>query len=104
MIRKTLLAFAALAMATAPAMAATTAPTHAVTRAVPAKSAVPAKKLAVAKRAAPATPAKPVRTASAAKAPSRSGLVTTRLANGKTVTYDCHLAGNKAKTVCKGKG
>ena len=28
-------------------------------------------------------------------------MVTARLANGKTVTYDCSLAGNKAKTACK---
>ena len=96
MIRKTLLALASLAIATAPAMAATTAPTHAATRAVPAKPAVPAKKIAVAKPA--------VRTASAAKPHGKSGLVTTRLANGKTVTYDCHLAGNKTKAACKGKG
>ena len=94
MIRKTLFApvlfaGAALAIATAPAMAATTAPSHAATRAVPAKPAVPAKKVAVAKRTTPR---------------GKSSLVTTRLANGKTVTYDCHLAGNKAKTACKGKG
>lgn len=96
MIRKTLFALAALAIATAPAMAATTAPTAthagAATRAVPAK---PATKLAV---------AKPARTAVAAKPRGKSGLVTTRLANGKTVTYDCHLAGNKTKAACKGKG
>ncbi len=28
-------------------------------------------------------------------------MVTAKLANGKTVTYDCSLAGNKTKTACK---
>lgn len=28
-------------------------------------------------------------------------MVTARLANGKIVTYDCSLAGNKTKTACK---
>ncbi len=28
-------------------------------------------------------------------------MVTARLSNGKTVTYDCSLAGNKTKTACK---
>ena len=92
MIRSALLAVAALAIGTAPAIAATTTPTHAAVRAVPAK------------HATPASPAKPVLTAAAAKPRGKSGLVTTRLANGKTVTYDCHLAGNKAKAACKGKG
>ncbi|WP_380778577.1 hypothetical protein [Sphingomonas sp. R86520] len=28
-------------------------------------------------------------------------MVSAKLANGKTVTYDCSLAGNKTKTACK---
>lgn len=84
---------ATLALASAPAMAATTATKPAATRAVPARPAVPAKKVAVAKPAA-----------RAATPRGKSGLVTTTLANGKKVTYDCHLAGNKTKTACKGKG
>lgn len=100
-----LIAGAALAIASAPAIAATTTPTHAATRAVPAKPATPARKLAVAKRATPAVaakPAVPARSASVAKPRSHAGMVTTTLANGKKVTYDCHLAGNKTKTACKG--
>ncbi|QGN55528.1 hypothetical protein [Novosphingobium sp. Gsoil 351] len=94
MIRSILLAGAALALAASPAMAATTTPTHAAARAVPATPAKPAT------RAVPAKPA--ARTASAAKPRGKSGMVTTRLANGKKVTYDCHLAGNRTKAACKG--
>ncbi len=108
MIRSTLLAVVALAIATAPAMAATSTTTHAATRAVPAKPTTPAKQVAVVtRRATPAVPAKPAvpaRTASAAKPRSHAGMVTTTLSNGKKVTYDCHLAGNKTKSACKGVG
>ena len=102
MIRSTLLALAALAIATAPAMAATSTTTHAATRAVPAKPTTPAKQVAVVTKRA--TPAVPARTASAAKPRSHAGMVTTTLSNGKKVTYDCHLAGNKTKSACKGVG
>ena len=32
---------------------------------------------------------------------AKGRMVTAKLANGKTVTYDCSLAGNKTKTACK---
>ena len=43
-----------------------------------------------------------VATARTATAKPRGRMVTARLANGKTVTYDCSLAGNKTKQACKG--
>ena len=32
---------------------------------------------------------------------AKGRMVTAKLANGKTVTYNCSLAGNKTKTACK---
>lgn len=100
-MRVILLASFALAIASAPALATTTTPSHAATHAVPPKPPATARKVTAAQRATPAIPAKPVRTAVAAKPRGKSGFVTTRLANGKKVTFDCHLAGNKTKAVCK---
>lgn len=72
-------------------------------------AAKPATKLAAKPAAKPAVraQAKPATRLAAAPAratPARSGgrMVKARLANGKTVTYDCSLAGNKTKQACKG--
>lgn len=72
-------------------------------------AAKPATKLAAKPAAKPAvrTQAKPATKLAATPAratPARSGgrMVKARLANGKTVTYDCSLAGNKTKQACKG--
>ena len=54
---------------------------------------------AQAKPAATKVATAPARTATAKP---RGRMVTARLANGKTVTYDCSLAGNKTKQACKG--
>lgn len=54
-------------------------------------------------------PAKPAAKAKLAATPARTAatrpggrMVKARLANGKTVTYDCSLAGNRTKQACKG--
>ena len=65
----------------------------------PRAQAKPAAKLA-------ATPARaiPARATAARATPARSGgrMIRAKLSNGKTVTYDCSLAGNKTKQACKG--
>jgi hypothetical protein len=109
-----LIAGASLAMASAPAIAATaaSAPAAAAKPAKPVKKVAvvtkrttvmgPAKSMGHIRTATAAKPKAPVRTASIAKPRTGTGFVTATLANGKKVTYDCHLAGNKAKTACKG--
>ncbi|WP_449327307.1 hypothetical protein [Sphingopyxis sp. 550A] len=74
----------------------------------------PATKLAAKPAAKPATRAQakpaaklaatPARATPARATPARSGgrMVRAKLSNGKTVTYDCSLAGNKTKQACKG--
>jgi hypothetical protein len=87
------LGLASTMLITAPVFAS--APSAATTK--------PAAKPAAHMQAKPA--AKPRLAAAPTRAPAaRSGrrLVTARLANGKTVTYDCSLAGNKTKQACKG--
>lgn len=111
------LGLASTMMITAPVFAApgTTNRATPATRAVPATRATPAKPATPAVRATPAKPAVPAKKVAAvtpkakittpAKAvPARHGarLVTAKLSNGKTVTYDCSLAGNKTKQACKG--
>lgn len=103
----------ALAMASAPVLAATAAKPAAakpaaakvvVTKAVIAKPV--AAKTVAAKPAAPvhvvaAKPAaKPAPVRVAAKPAGR--LVTTKTSTGKTVTYNCSLTGNATKAACKG--
>jgi hypothetical protein len=89
---RTLAAFglASMVMIGAPAIAAS--PQHQTsTSATAAKPAAPVKLAA-------ATPAKP-------KAVTRARpthLAKATLRNGKQVTYDCRLAGNKTKQACKG--
>ena len=111
-----MIAGASLAMASAPAIAATAAPAPAAAakpaKAKPVKKVavvtkrttvmVPAKSMAPVRTATAAKPKAPVRTASVAKSRTGAGFVTATLANGRKVTYDCHLAGNKTKAVCKG--
>lgn len=68
-------------------------------------AAKPATKLAAKPAARPAAkPATRLAATPARATPARSGgrMVKARLANGKTVTYDCSLAGNKTKQACKG--
>lgn len=105
---RTLIAFglASAMMAGAPAIAATQQ--HPATASVAAK---PAARMAA--KPAAATPVKakattPARTAAAAPAKPRSAaprsgthLAKATLRNGKQVTYNCSLAGNKTKQACK---
>ena len=48
----------------------------------------------------------PVKMASVTRAPSHPAaagrMVTTKTSTGKTITYNCSLAGNQNKTACKG--
>lgn len=62
----------------------------------------PAAKPAAHAAAKPATTKAATAPARTAAAKPRGRMVTARLANGKTVTYDCSLAGNKTKQACKG--
>lgn len=90
---RTFLAFglASTMMIGAPAIAATQQhPTTAPAAAKPV--------LHASAKPAAATPAKP-RTATPAR--SRTHLAKATLRNGKQVTYDCRLAGNKNKQACK---
>jgi hypothetical protein len=48
-----------------------------------------------------ATQAKPRTVAKRTTTARKGRMVSAKLANGKTVTYDCSLAGNKTKTACK---
>lgn len=70
--------------------------------ATPATAAKPAAHAVAKPAAAAATPAKTVARKQTASAASHKRLVTAKLSNGKTVTYDCTLAGNKTKQACKG--
>ena len=80
-------------MLTTPAFAATAAT-------------APTTKTTVAAKQAPATKAAPAKHVAVAKAKHhtrRSGkhFASATLKNGKKVTYNCNLAGNKHKTACK---
>jgi hypothetical protein len=68
---------------------------HVVAAARPAAAAKPS---IFARAAAPA--ARPATRISSNRATGR--MVTTRTSTGKTVTYNCSLAGNQTKQVCKG--
>jgi hypothetical protein len=70
--------------------------------AAPAKATKPAAQAAAKPAAVTAAPAKTVAKKPAASAASHKRLVKAKLSNGKTVTYDCSLAGNKTKQACKG--
>jgi hypothetical protein len=102
-----LLGVSALTVAGAPAFAATAAPTTKVAAAThmtakPANAAPAVTKSAMLPRAtAAAKPAARPATRVAA-AHSRGRMVTTKTSTGKTVTYDCSLAGNKTKQACHG--
>ncbi len=87
------LGLASAMMIGTPAFASTPAASTTATK----TSTKPATKLA-------AKPATRLAAAKARATPARSGgrMVKARLANGKTVTYDCSLAGNKTKQACKG--
>lgn len=80
-------------------------PAIAATQQHPATASVAAKPAArVAAKPAARVAAKPAATTPArAKAPARSNthLATATLRNGKQVTYNCSLAGNKTKQACK---
>lgn len=80
---------------------ASTTATKTVAKPATKLTAKPAAKPAVRAQAKPATR---LAAAPARATPARSGgrMVKARLANGKTVTYDCSLAGNKTKQACKG--
>ena len=67
-----------------------------------ATTAKPAAKPVAHALAKPATTKVATAPARTAAAKPRGRMVTARLANGKTVTYDCSLAGNKTKQACKG--
>ncbi|WP_404370217.1 hypothetical protein AB5I39_01510 [Sphingomonas sp. MMS24-J45] len=67
---------------------------------VAAKPAAAAAKPAPAMAAKPALAAKPAPRAKAAAAPA-GRMVSAKLSNGKTVTYNCSLAGNKTKKACQ---
>jgi hypothetical protein len=69
-----------------------------------AKPATRAQAKPAAKLAATPARATPARATAARATPARSGgrMVRAKLSNGKTVTYDCSLAGNKTKQACKG--
>jgi uncharacterized cupredoxin-like copper-binding protein len=47
------------------------------------------------------TPAGNTKVAKRTTTVRKGRMVSAKLANGKTVTYDCSLAGNKTKTACK---
>ena len=85
--------------------------TTAIAQMKPAPKATVAAKAAPAAKPAPAKPApmmaakpmaasKPAAKPRAATAPG-GRMVSAKLANGKTVTYNCALAGNKTKKVCQ---
>lgn len=104
------LGLASTMMITAPVFAANTTTTRTTTTAA-APAAKPVKKVAAvtpkAKITTPAklTPAKatPARAVPAKAVAARSGANTAQatLSNGKKVTYNCNLAGNKNKQACK---
>lgn len=98
---RTLIAFglASTIMIGAPAIAATQQhPTTASAAAKPAARTTAKPAAAMPARATAATPAKP-RTAAPAR--SNTHLAKATLRNGKQVTYNCSLAGNKNKQACK---
>ena len=47
------------------------------------------------------TPTDKTRVATRTTTTRKGRMVTAKLANGKTVTYNCSLAGNKTKAACK---
>lgn len=114
------LAAAAFALATGPAVMAKTAPKAKATTSAKTASAKPAAKAKVAsakpatkakvatKTTTHATPAKwtkpAAKPAAKSKTVSNGHMVTTKTSTGKTITYDCSKAGNKTKAACKGKG
>ncbi len=97
-----LLGVSALTVTAAPVFAATAAPMN---------KAAPLSKPAVAKRVAAKSEMSPRSTVASkqvarptpriAATHSRGRMVTTKTSAGKTITYDCSLAGNKAKQACK---
>ncbi|WP_192878827.1 hypothetical protein [Sphingopyxis lindanitolerans] len=99
------LGLASTMMITAPVFASS--PTTTTTKSAVKPAAKPTTKLtakpAAHSQAKPATRAKLAATPARAST-TRSGgrMVKARLSNGKTVTYDCSLAGNKTKQACKG--
>ncbi|MBL0914681.1 MAG: hypothetical protein IBJ13_03955 [Sphingopyxis sp.] len=89
------LGLASTLMVTAPVFASTTQhPTPAAAAAKPTLRA-PVKRAVAPTRAKGATPA------SNASARPSTHLAKATLSNGKKVTYDCRLAGNKNKQACK---
>ncbi len=95
------LGIASAMMLTAPAFAAAPATaktaTTAKTTTTAAKPATTAAKPAAAKPVA----AKPVAKTAAKKTAAGGNYAKATLKNGKTVTYNCNLAGNKSKQACK---
>lgn len=91
------LTLAALAVIATPAMAATAAPAKQI--AATAHHQVPAKRVAMARMAAPARGATSSRLTNSrvASASPHGRMVTTRTSTGKTITYNCSLAGNVGK-------
>lgn len=86
------LGLASTMMITAPVFAATTANTAAK----PAAHVQVHQTAAAAPKVKASTPARPV------AARSNTHLAKATLSNGKKVTYNCRLAGNKDKQACKG--
>jgi hypothetical protein len=92
--------FAALTLATGAAQAAPANSMAPATAAKPAKAAMTPAKPAMAP-AKPMTAAKPAMTPRHAAAKPTGRMVTTKTSTGKTITYNCSLAGNATKTACK---
>ncbi|MFM5955036.1 MAG: hypothetical protein ACKOPE_12150 [Novosphingobium sp.] len=76
-------------------------PGLAATAAKPAAKPVAKTANAAPKPAAALAKAKPQPARTAARTAANGRTVNARLSNGKTVTYNCSLAGNKTKQACK---
>lgn len=92
----------ALALAAAgPALAGTPSKATAKPTAHPAAAAKPAAAPAKAAAVTHAAPAKGTKPATPPKPAANGRMVQAKLSNGKTVTYNCSLPGNRTKQACK---